>query len=71
MFDFSKMDQAFTAMGELDTLLRSILAEQRTTNVMLGMLIRAAEGSNVFDVDRAMQLVRDATAIANGPDSRT
>lgn len=71
MFDFSKMDQAFQAMGELDGLLRGIRDEQRVSNVLLAMLISdgyAARTGHPADVPGIMAQVRE---IAFGPDSRT
>lgn len=74
MFDFSKMDQAFAAMGELDGLLRGIRDEQRTTNMLLAMLVGGQRGTDA-DVDAILDsaptIAAGARDIANGPDART
>lgn len=81
MFDFDKIAQAMEGVGELDALLRDIrheqiamVAEQRTTNMLLGMMIahRDASVESLQTLDRiAGAIVTDAQAIANGPDART
>lgn len=71
MFDFSKMDQAFAAMGELDGLLRSIRDEQRTTNMLLAMMVSADYANRSgFPADLAGVLAQ-AREVALGPDART
>lgn len=74
MFDFSKMDQAFAAMGELDGLLRAILAEQRTTNMLLAMLVGSQRGTDADAdniLDSVLTIAAGARDIANGLDART
>jgi len=68
MFDLSKMDQAFTAMGELDALLKSIRDEQRVTNVLLAMQISDAYATRTGHPADVPGVLAQVAAIANGPD---
>lgn len=84
MFDFSKMSEAFAALETLDQRMTEIRDEQRTTNVLLGMLIAERNGglgNQSWPRDTlafiewvgpaALEILGSARDIATGPHSRT